>query len=529
MSSSHDSFNIRAPPRFDGVNFPVWKIKMSVFLKSMGRDVFLAIGTNFIEPEVWADTYTKTYEANAKATYALMQALNDDDLGRIINCASAYDIWNTLIITHEGTSQVKRAKIDLLTSEYEDFCMLDNESIDDMLNRFNTICNGLVSLGEPLDDDHKVRKIIRSLPKSWEVKATTLKELNDANAIKFNVFMGNLKTHEMEMRARANKDTRTKEVEKKSVALRASKAKAVVASDYESSSEEEEENDLTKVVKALSRMILKGGKKKKKEKREEKRPVTCYKCKQPGHYSNECPLNKRTKKKVLKVSSTWDDDSSSASGSEMDNAHMCFMGHDVAQDNSSCEVNSQSSSSSQNEISYNDLVEGFRDLMLSYKRLKSKFLNLKKEQNCSISRLNEVSKEKDKALEELSKAKNDLVLFDLSFNEEMKDLKTRVACLSTTLGDCASHTHKLANLCSKKNDGFKNNVFRKPQPQHTRKEHKRLFHCKVCGRDGHLAVFCYDNIANAQVGGQNPKFFCHKNQWVPKDHRFPPHVWEAMN
>ena len=104
MAHSHNSFSVRVPPRFDGVNFPVWKIKMGVFLKSQSRDVFLAIGTNFVEPKVWDDTYTKAFEANAKATYALMQALNDDDLSRIINCVSAFDIWNTLITTHEGTS-----------------------------------------------------------------------------------------------------------------------------------------------------------------------------------------------------------------------------------------------------------------------------------------------------------------------------------------------------------------------------------------------------------------------------------------
>ena len=80
MAYSQESFSVRIPPRFDGVNFLVWKIKMTVFLKSLGRDIFLAIGTNFVEPEVWVDTCTKAFEANAKVTYALMQALNDDDL-----------------------------------------------------------------------------------------------------------------------------------------------------------------------------------------------------------------------------------------------------------------------------------------------------------------------------------------------------------------------------------------------------------------------------------------------------------------
>jgi len=65
-----------------------------------------------------------------------------------------------LIITHEGTSQVKRSKIDLLHSQYENFCMLDNETIDEMLTRFIKVTNGLSFLGDEINNDQKVRKII---------------------------------------------------------------------------------------------------------------------------------------------------------------------------------------------------------------------------------------------------------------------------------------------------------------------------------------------------------------------------------
>ena len=92
------------------------------------------------------------------------------------------------------------------------------------------------------------------------------------------------------------------------------------------------------------------------------------------------------------------------------------------------------------------------------------------------------------------------------------------------MSDCASHTLKLVNLCCKSN-GLKNNVFRKPQLQPTRKQHKRVFHCNVCGRNDYLAMFCYDNIANAK--GQNPRMFAHKNPWAPKVQRFAPHIWET--
>jgi len=84
----------------------------------------------------------------------------------MINCKSVYEVWNDLIVTHEGTSQIKRSKIYLLSSQYEIFYMLDNESIDEILNLFTKITNGLSSLGDSIYNDQKIRKVIRALPKS---------------------------------------------------------------------------------------------------------------------------------------------------------------------------------------------------------------------------------------------------------------------------------------------------------------------------------------------------------------------------
>ena len=53
--------------------------------------------------------------------------------------------------------------------------MHDNDTIDDMVIRFTKITNGLTSLGDAIHNDQKVRKVIRTIPPSWEVKASTLK------------------------------------------------------------------------------------------------------------------------------------------------------------------------------------------------------------------------------------------------------------------------------------------------------------------------------------------------------------------
>ena len=94
--TSHDFSSIKSPPKFDGLNFLIWKVVMNLFLKSLGVRIVKAITKEFVEfhgnEDTWSEATVKDYEANAKAQYALTQALNDDDLSRVINCKSAYEV-----------------------------------------------------------------------------------------------------------------------------------------------------------------------------------------------------------------------------------------------------------------------------------------------------------------------------------------------------------------------------------------------------------------------------------------------------
>ena len=196
------------------------------------------------DEDTWSDITTKEFDANAGAHYALLQAINDDDISRVIHCKSANEIWTHLLVAHEGTSQVKRAKVDLLRSQYENFSMQENEFIDDMVTKFIKITNGLASLGDGIGNDQKARKIIRVLPPSWEVKATTLKELNDKEEMELIGLIGNLKTHEMERKAREEMAP----LKKKAIAFRSSSTYS------DEDDEEEDDEDLSLLVKNVRRI-----------------------------------------------------------------------------------------------------------------------------------------------------------------------------------------------------------------------------------------------------------------------------------
>ena len=67
-------------------------------------------------------------------------------------------MWELLQVTHEGTSKVKRSKIDMLMHKYELFQMKQEEPVQEMLTRFSNIINELESLKKLLLQRNKFEK-----------------------------------------------------------------------------------------------------------------------------------------------------------------------------------------------------------------------------------------------------------------------------------------------------------------------------------------------------------------------------------
>jgi len=128
--------------------------------------------------------------------------------------------------------------------------MLENESIDEIFTQFTKITNGLSSLGDTINNEQKIRKVNRALPKAWKVKAITLKELNDREEMDFSGFIGNLKTHEMKMKVGEERETPKKKV----IAFKATPSTI----DEEDSSEDGVE-DFAMLIRKVGKMFYKKG------------------------------------------------------------------------------------------------------------------------------------------------------------------------------------------------------------------------------------------------------------------------------
>ena len=197
--------------------------------------------------------------------------------------------------------------------------MLENESIDETLTRFTKIINELSSLGDTINNDQKIRKVIRSPPRAWKVKTITLKELNDREEIDFFGFIRNLKIYEIEMKGREERET----PKKKAIAFKVTPS----SFDEEELSEDGDEN-FAMLIRKVGKMFYKKGRQSnfRRGRQKKKKMGPYFYCKNTCHLIADYPsfqatTSKNVHKKKKMMVATWDD-SETDSKEEIDAAHV---------------------------------------------------------------------------------------------------------------------------------------------------------------------------------------------------------------
>ncbi|XP_074355801.1 uncharacterized protein LOC141695455 [Apium graveolens] len=131
----------------------------------------------------------------AKAEMVLTSALAEKEYKRVNNCKSAQEMWDKLVVTYEGTTYIKDSRMDTLIQEYENFKLQEGEIIINMETRFTHIVDELSQLGKSYTQNEKNRRVLKSLPPSWKVKVTTIKEMHNLNDYKIDNLFGNLRAY----------------------------------------------------------------------------------------------------------------------------------------------------------------------------------------------------------------------------------------------------------------------------------------------------------------------------------------------
>ncbi|GKC85756.1 hypothetical protein Tco_1141473 [Tanacetum coccineum] len=261
--------SMQRPTLFESDHFIYWKNIFETYVKAKDLDLwhiilnddFPPLAKNkvtqileFVHFEEQSDDLKKKLTKNNEAKMVLYNALPKKEYERIFMCKMAKDIWQSLLITHQGNSQVKDNKIDLPVQQYEQFTILEEESIDSGFARFNTIITSLKALDEGFSSKNYVRKFLWDLHPKWRAKVMMIEESKYFSSLALDELIGNLKVHKVVME-KDSKIYKGKKERIKSIALKAKNE----SSDDETSTSESDDEEYAMVVRNFKKFFRRKG------------------------------------------------------------------------------------------------------------------------------------------------------------------------------------------------------------------------------------------------------------------------------
>ncbi|XP_019184498.1 PREDICTED: uncharacterized protein LOC109179453 [Ipomoea nil] len=219
---------------FSLAKFDDWKIRMQALLCSIHDEMWDVITTGPItvmmentqaavqgagaeqmipKPK---DSYTSEERTRANldnvARNILYNSLDDSLFPSVRKCKNAMEIWNVLMELGEGDEQEKDNKLTVAMKKFEDFKMLPNETIMDMELRFTRLMVDLTDLGKELTEKERNLKILRGLPKSWEMKVIAMRDNRDMKTTSTAKIFSDLKAYEFEHGPKDAEESETRNI-----------------------------------------------------------------------------------------------------------------------------------------------------------------------------------------------------------------------------------------------------------------------------------------------------------------------------
>ncbi|GJW31902.1 hypothetical protein Tco_0051934 [Tanacetum coccineum] len=257
--------SMQRPPLFESDGFIYWKNKFETYVKSEDLDLWHVITygdfphiqnnpeakkDEIVPFDKQNDNLKKKLAKNNVGKMVIYNSLPRKEYERILMCKTAKKIWDTLLITYQGNSQVKDNKTDLLVQQYEQFTIPEEKSIENTFARFNTIINSLKALDEGFSSKNYVRKFLRALHHKWHAKVTAIEESKDLTSLSLNELIGNLKVYEVIIK-NDSKMVKGKREQNRSLALKAKKE----SSDEDSSNFDSEDEEYAMAVKEFNKFF----------------------------------------------------------------------------------------------------------------------------------------------------------------------------------------------------------------------------------------------------------------------------------
>ncbi|KAD4385615.1 hypothetical protein E3N88_25784 [Mikania micrantha] len=116
---------------------------------------------------------------------------------------TAKELWNALIKGFEGNEDMRESRKDMLRQRFNMFNHIKGESLEAQLNRFTHLMTEMTSSGIVMTKGEVNKKLLNSLPNTWNSNCTTIKRTKDMYKTSLSELISIINSYDMDDKQRA--------------------------------------------------------------------------------------------------------------------------------------------------------------------------------------------------------------------------------------------------------------------------------------------------------------------------------------
>ncbi|GJT97522.1 retrovirus-related pol polyprotein from transposon TNT 1-94 [Tanacetum coccineum] len=126
----------------------------------------------------WSNAESSLANQDKRLKSIIISCLPNDVMKYVIKCKTANEMWNDLILAHEGPSDTRDTKIAALRLKFNAFKSLEGEKVNETFTRLKCLLNDLENNGVTIPQAEVNAMFVNSLPRIWLSINQTLRENN---------------------------------------------------------------------------------------------------------------------------------------------------------------------------------------------------------------------------------------------------------------------------------------------------------------------------------------------------------------
>lgn len=182
METTERFFAVQKPLIFYAKHYGCLKVSIRQSIQRIAMDAWFSLEKGWIPLTVqndkgetvpkpkkdWTACEKKATMYNSQALSVILGSLQMNQFTCVQGCVSPKEAWDILHVSFEGTSNVKRTRLDILASKFNTLTMGESVPVDDFNSMLSSLSQEASVLGKKYKEKKLVKKFLRSLPEIFQ-------------------------------------------------------------------------------------------------------------------------------------------------------------------------------------------------------------------------------------------------------------------------------------------------------------------------------------------------------------------------